>query len=209
MFRTARFVPATFAVAALLSAAACGSQSDSPAATATPSTAPAASTVQVRAAIPATAAHFTVTTSDATADHTFPADFYAGAFGCTAANHAPHLRWSGAPAAAKSFAVTMFDPDAPTGAGFWHWMNWDIPSTATDFTAGAAGVAGTNDAGAPGYLGPCPPAGDKPHNYQITVLALDTPTMGLPATSTPTVASFSMNSHIIGAAQLTLTAVRD
>ncbi|GAB3210933.1 YbhB/YbcL family Raf kinase inhibitor-like protein [Nocardia tengchongensis] len=202
MTRIARIVPATFAVAALLSAAACGS--DEPATeTATP-----VASVQVRPVVPASAAQFTVTTPDGTADHAFPADFYAGAFGCTAANHAPRLQWSGAPASAKSFAVTMFDPDAPTGAGFWHWVNWDIPSTATDFTTGAAGVAGTNDAGAPGYLGPCPPAGDRAHTYQISVLALDTPTLGLPPTATPAVASFSMGSHIIGVAHLSLTAQR-
>ncbi|MGW4530044.1 YbhB/YbcL family Raf kinase inhibitor-like protein [Nocardia sp. NPDC004340] len=203
MTRIARTVSATFAVAALLSAAACGNDGDS-----TPTTTNPAASVQVRPVVPASAAQFTVTTPDGTAEHAFPADFYAGAFGCTAANHAPRLQWSGAPAAAKSFAVTMFDPDAPTGAGFWHWLNWDIPATATDFTAGAAGVAGTNDAGAPGYLGPCPPAGDRPHTYQISVLALDTPSLGLPAATTPAVASFSMGSHIIGVAHLSLTAQR-
>ncbi|MEC3955580.1 YbhB/YbcL family Raf kinase inhibitor-like protein [Nocardia sp. CDC153] len=201
MNRTARIVSATAAVAALAGIAGCGSDKET-----TATTSPTPTSVQVRPVVPMSAASFTVTTPDAT--DTFPADFYAGTFGCTAANHAPHLQWSGAPAAAKSFAVTMFDPDAPTGAGFWHWMTWDIPSTATDFTAGSTGVAGTNDAGAPGYLGPCPPAGDKPHTYQISVLALDTPTLNLPATTTPTVASFSMGSHIIGVARLNLTARR-
>ncbi|GAB0105271.1 hypothetical protein JMUB6875_42490 [Nocardia sp. JMUB6875] len=203
MNRTARrIVSATFAVASLAGLAACGDDKDS--ATATTSASP--TSVQVRPVVPTNAAQFTVTTPDAT--DAFPADFYAGSFGCTAANHAPHLSWSGAPAAAKSFAVTMFDPDAPTGAGFWHWMNWDIPATATTFTADAAGVAGTNDAGIPGYLGPCPPTGDKPHHYRISVLALDTPSLGLPATTTPTVASFSMGAHIVGVAQLDLTAQR-
>ncbi|MVU79531.1 YbhB/YbcL family Raf kinase inhibitor-like protein [Nocardia sp. ET3-3] len=197
---TARIASSIFAVAALAGLTACGSDKDSTTTTSTPAS------VQVRPVVPATAARFTVTTADATTS--FPADFYAGSFGCTAANRAPHLAWTGAPAGAKSFAVTMFDPDAPTGAGFWHWMNWDIPSTAKDFTSGAAGVAGTNDAGVPGYLGPCPPAGDKPHHYEISVLALDTASMDLPAGTTPTVASFSMGSHIIGVAKLSLTAQR-
>ncbi|AYF73121.1 YbhB/YbcL family Raf kinase inhibitor-like protein [Nocardia yunnanensis] len=197
MNRTARIVSATFAVAALTGLTACGSDADTT--TRTPTS------IQVRPVVPATAASFTVT---ADAAGSFPADAYAGAFGCTAANHAPHLTWSGAPAAAKSFAVTMFDPDAPTGAGFWHWMSWDIPSTAMDFTAGTPGVAGATDAGTAGYLGPCPPAGDTAHHYRISVLALDTPTMGLPATTTPTVASFSMGAHIIGVAHLELTAQR-
>lgn len=207
MIRTARIVSAVFAVAALLSVAACGQDGDKGSAPAS-TTAAAAPSVQVRSNIPATATRFTVTSPDETSDHTFPADFYANGFGCTAADHAPHLRWSGAPAAAKSFAVTMFDPDAPSGAGFWHWMNWDIPSTATAFTAGAAGVAGFNDAGIPGYVGPCPPSGDGPHHYEISVLALDIPSLGLPATTTPTVAAFSMGSHIIGVAHLTLVAQR-
>ncbi|MGW4241810.1 YbhB/YbcL family Raf kinase inhibitor-like protein [Nocardia sp. NPDC004722] len=201
MNRTARITSVIFAVAALAGLTACGSEHDS----STAATSPAPTSVQVRPVVPARAATFTVT-ADAT--DTFPADFYAGAFGCTAANHAPRLAWTGAPAAAKSFAVTMFDPDAPTGAGFWHWMNWDIPATAKDFSAGTAGVAGANDAGVPGYLGPCPPAGDKPHHYEISVLALDAPSLDLPAATTPTVASFSMGSHIIGVAHLTLTAQR-
>ncbi|MTE12233.1 YbhB/YbcL family Raf kinase inhibitor-like protein [Nocardia aurantiaca] len=205
MHPIARIVSATLAVAALLSAAACGSGKDSPSATQTSNPAPS---VQVRAVVPASAAQFTVTTPDAASGRAFPADFYAGSFGCTAANHAPRLQWSGAPAGAKSFAVTMFDPDAPTAAGFWHWMNWDIPATTTDFTTGTAGVAGVNDAGVPGYLGPCPPTGDRPHTYQISVLALDIPTLDLPAATTPTVVSFSMGSHIIGVARTTLTARR-
>ncbi|WP_245568431.1 YbhB/YbcL family Raf kinase inhibitor-like protein [Nocardia concava] len=207
MNRTAarRIMITTFAATSLVGLVACGNDKDSATATTTATT-PASASVQVRPVVPANAAQFTVTTTDAT--DAFPADFYAGSFGCTAANRAPRLAWSGAPAAAKSFAVTMFDPDAPTGAGFWHWMNWDIPSTAKDFTAGAAGVAGANDAGVSGYLGPCPPAGDKPHHYRISVLALDTPSLDLPATTTPTVASFSMGAHIVGVAKLELTAQR-
>ncbi|WP_330183877.1 YbhB/YbcL family Raf kinase inhibitor-like protein [Nocardia sp. NBC_01503] len=156
---------------------------------------------------PASAARFTVTTPDLT-DSTFPADNFAGSFGCTAANHAPRVHRSGAPVAAKSFADTMFDPDAPTGSGFWHWMNWDIPSTATEFTDGTLAISGTNDAGARGYQGPCPPTGDKPHNYRITVLALDTPQLGLPASTPPAVAPFSMSGHVIGIGQVTATARR-
>lgn len=110
---------------------------------------------------PASAARFTVTTPDLT-DSTFPADNFAGSFGCTAANHAPRVHRSGAPVAAKSFADTMFDPDAPTGSGFWHWMNWDIPSTATEFTDGTLAISGTNDAGARGYQAPAHPLATSP-----------------------------------------------
>ncbi|WP_405133841.1 YbhB/YbcL family Raf kinase inhibitor-like protein [Nocardia sp. NBC_01388] len=208
MNRTARTLSITGATAGLLLAAACGNDTQSTPATTAAAPAHPADYVQVRSAVPAAAAQFTVTSPDGPSGGTFPADGFAAAFGCTAANHAPRLHWSGAPATAKSFAVTMFDPDAPSGAGFWHWMEWDIPATATDFTEGSPAVAGANDAGATGYVGPCPPSGDKAHNYQITVLALDTPSLGLPATTSPTVTSFSMNSHIIAYGRLTLTAQR-
>src|SRR6266567_2775664 len=95
-------------------------------------------------------------------------------FGCTGGNVSPALRWSGAPAGTKSFAVTMYDPDAPTGSGWWHWVVYNIPAAVTSLPAGAgdpgknllaAGATqGNTDFGAAGYGGPCPPPGDKPHH---------------------------------------------
>ncbi|MFB8008185.1 YbhB/YbcL family Raf kinase inhibitor-like protein [Nocardia sp. NPDC056000] len=202
MNNIARIASAAIVASGLLSVAACGS--DSEPATAAP---PTAAGVTVRSVAPAGAATFEVSSPDVK-DGTFGADNFAGAFGCTAANHSPRVRWSGAPANAKSFAVTMFDPDAPTGSGFWHWVNWDIAPTATEFGTGVTAVTGTNDAGAAEYLGPCPPSGDKAHNYRITVLALDVPKMDLPAATPPAVASFSMSSHVIGIGQLSVSAQR-
>lgn len=203
MNTTARIMSAAVVASGVLATAACGSDTGS----ASP-VAPAEAGINVRAVIPAGTPQFTVTSPDLSANGVFAPDSFAGVFGCTAADHAPRVRWSGAPAAAQSFAVTMFDPDAPTGSGIWHWMNWDIPSGATEFTEGGPGVAGINDVGTTGYMGPCPPVGDKVHNYRITVLALDVPNMELPASTTPEVASFSMGSHIIGAGLLTATAQR-
>src|SRR6266581_9614374 len=104
-------------------------------------------------------------------------------FGCTGSNVSPALSWSGAPAGAKSFAVTMYDPDAPTGSGWWHWVVFNIPPGTTSLPKGAgdpgknllaAGATqGNTDFGAAGYGGPCPPPGDKPHHYHITVYALN------------------------------------
>jgi Raf kinase inhibitor-like YbhB/YbcL family protein len=101
--------------------------------------------------------------------------------GCTGSNTSPALRWSGAPAGTKSFAITAYDPDAPTGSGWWHWVVYNIPASATQLAAGAgdpkktllpAGATqGNTDFGAPGYGGPCPPAGDKPHHYHFTLRA--------------------------------------
>ncbi|MGV9413766.1 YbhB/YbcL family Raf kinase inhibitor-like protein [Nocardia sp. NPDC003693] len=198
MKNTARIMSAAVVASTALATAACGSDTE-----------PAPATgVTVRDVIPSDAARFTVTSPDIGSGNTFGPDNFAAAFGCTAANKVPTIRWSGAPAAAKSFAVTMFDTDAPTGSGFWHWMAWDIGSGAVEFKQGDAAVQGVNDAGAAGYLGPCPPAGDRAHTYRITVLALDTAQLGVPESTPPTVASFSMGGHIIGAGQMTVTAQR-
>ncbi|MBO1414244.1 YbhB/YbcL family Raf kinase inhibitor-like protein [Streptomyces sp. FH025] len=166
--------------------------------------------VDVRAGVPDAAARFTVTSPDLRNGGRFPAGAWANAFGCSGGNRQVRLAWHGAPADTRSYAVTMFDPDAPTGAGFWHWTTWDIPATTTglDTTPPPGTVTGTNDAGATGYLGPCPGAGDITHRYQITVYALDTPTLGLPATTPPTVTAFTMSSHVIGYARLTADARR-
>ncbi len=102
-------------------------------------------------------------------------------FGCTGNNVSPALSWSGAPAATKSFAVTVYDPDAPTGSGFWHWVVFNVPASVTSFPKGAGdtkkkllpkgAIQSRTDFGSDGYGGPCPPSGDKPHHYQITVFA--------------------------------------
>ena len=113
------------------------------------------------------------------ADHILSADF---GFGCAGGNKSPHLAWSGAPAGTKSFAVTCFDPDAPTGSGFWHWLVVNIPADVTELALDAGnrnapklpkGALQTRtDFGAPGYGGPCPPPGDHPHRYLFTVFAV-------------------------------------
>ena len=113
------------------------------------------------------------------ADHVLSADF---GFGCAGGNRSPHLAWSGAPAGTKSFAVTCFDPDAPTGSGFWHWLVVNIPANVTELALDAGspkapklpgGALQTRtDFGAPGYGGPCPPQGDHPHRYLFTVFAV-------------------------------------
>jgi len=104
-------------------------------------------------------------------------------FGCTGSNVSPALSWSGAPSGTKSFAVSMYDPDAPTGSGWWHWVVFNIPPSTTSLPKGAGDVKkkltpkgaiqSRTDFGRDGYGGPCPPAGDKPHRYQITVFAVD------------------------------------
>ena len=104
-------------------------------------------------------------------------------FGCTGGNISPSLSWSGAPSGTKSFAVSIYDPAAPTGSGWWHWVVYNIPPSATSLPKGAGdmkkklmpkeAIQSRTDFGTAGYGGPCPPTGDKPHRYQITVFAVD------------------------------------
>jgi Raf kinase inhibitor-like YbhB/YbcL family protein len=128
--------------------------------------------------------------------------------GCTGKNLSPELRWSGAPAATKSFAVTVYDPDAPTGSGWWHWTVYNIPPTAKALPAGASAarglpagtVEGVTDFGKPGYGGACPPKGDKPHRYFFTVYALNVPKIDVPATASAANVGFNVRAHAIAKA---------
>ena len=136
-------------------------------------------TVLFAAAPFANAASFKLTSTDVQAGKTIGDDFIFNSFGCSGKNLSPELKWTGAPADTKSFAITVYDPDAPTGSGFWHWVAFNIPASTTEIAqnASATGMpAGTiqsrTDFGRPGYGGPCPPAGDKPHRYIFTVYAL-------------------------------------
>lgn len=135
-------------------------------------------------------------------------------FGCTGGNVSPALSWSGAPAGTKSFAVSMYDPDAPTGSGWWHWVVFNIPPSTTSLPTGAGEVKkllpngalqGRNDFGAEGYGGPCPPPGDKPHHYQITVYALDVDKLrqARNAAASAALVGADLRSHTLAKATLT------
>ncbi len=132
-------------------------------------------------------------------------------FGCTGGNQSPDLEWSGAPAGTQAFAVTMYDPDAPTGSGWWHWVAFNLPGDTTALPAGASGkampagsVESRTDFGIPGYGGACPPVGDAPHHYKVTVYALPTP-LPLDANASGAMVGFMLRSSALDSATITAT----
>jgi Raf kinase inhibitor-like YbhB/YbcL family protein len=141
------------------------------------------------------------------------ADYYASIFGCSGKSLSPELEWSGAPKDTKSFALTFYDKDAPTGSGFWHYVLYNIPSTTTKFASGdltnakipAGSVEGNTDVGKPGYFGPCPPVGRK-HHYIYTVYALKTEKMDIPAGATAAYVGFNTWMNTLDKATLEVTA---
>jgi Raf kinase inhibitor-like YbhB/YbcL family protein len=135
-------------------------------------------------------------------------------FGCRGSNLSPALAWTNAPAGTKSFAVSVHDPDAPTGgAGFWHWIVVDLPASASGLSQGSGAADGralpaparqlASDFGTLGWGGPCPPAGDKPHHYVFTVYALSVEKLDLPARASPALAASSADRHSLARASFT------
>jgi Raf kinase inhibitor-like YbhB/YbcL family protein len=136
------------------------------------------------------------------------ADQYLNSFGCTGKNERPVLTWSGAPEGTRSFAVTFYDQDAPTGSGFWHWVVFDIPVGITSLADGPIpeGARESNtDFGVPGYFGPCPPIGRR-HRYTFYVHALDTEQLEVPENATGALAGFFIHRHTLAKISFTVIA---
>jgi Raf kinase inhibitor-like YbhB/YbcL family protein len=143
------------------------------------------------------------------AAHILSADF---GFGCAGGNQSPHLAWSGAPGGTKSFAITCYDPDAPTGSGFWHWLVVNIPANVTELPLDAgnpksprlpSGALQTRtDFGAPGYGGPCPPQGDHPHRYLFTVFAVGVDKLPVAADTSAAVVGFQLHFNTLAKAAI-------
>lgn len=130
----------------------------------------------------------------------------ASASNCGGENRSPALKWSGVPKEAKSLVLTVFDPDAPTGSGFWHWVVFNIPTDLQGLEAGATlpsdAVTLANDGGTKAYTGACPPSGDKKHRYIFTLYAIDSKLDLTPETS-PAVLGFNLNGKILDSASTT------
>lgn len=159
---------------------------------------------------PGFAQTFTLTSSDLGGQATIQQVF--NGFGCTGGNKSPHLSWSNAPDGTKSFALTMYDPDAPTGSGWWHWVVFDIPAEVKSLPSGAGSLDGKGmpqfaiqsltDFGATGYGGPCPPPGHGPHQYIVTIYALKTDKLGLDERAGAAMVGFNLNQHTLAKASL-------
>ena len=155
----------------------------------------------------ATAGNFTLTSTDLGGQLSKMQEF--NAFGCNGQNVSPELSWKEAPKGTKSFALTIYDPDAPTGSGWWHWVVVNIPATVTKLASDASGktmpkgaLEVMNDYGTVGFGGACPPKGDKPHRYVITVYALDVEKLDLKADTNTPVAGFMINAHTLEKASI-------
>lgn len=124
-------------------------------------------------------------------------------------DRSPQLSWSGFPDETKSFAVTILDPDAPTGSGFWHWAAFNLPASTTSLPSGAAenglpdgALQLANDAGFRGFVGAAPPSGHGVHHYHVVIHALDVEKLDIPAEASPAYLGFNLFSHAIGRARL-------
>ena len=150
---------------------------------------------------------FTLTSNDLTDGGALP-DTQVQAMG----NTSPHLKWSGAPEGTKSYAVTCFDPDAPTGSGFWHWTAANIPADVTELPTGASSrgmpagaVQGRTDFGESGFGGAAPPPGHGPHRYIFTVFAVDTDRLEVTPDNSGAVFGFNLHFHTLAKASITAT----
>lgn len=135
-----------------------------------------------------------------------------GIMGAGGEDRSPHIAWSGFPPQTQSFAVTVFDPDAPTASGFWHWAVADIPASTTELPSGAGAPGGSGlpagaimlagDAGVRQYVGAAPPPGHGPHRYFTVIHAVDVPSLGLPDDARPAILGFNLFSHTLARAML-------
>jgi Raf kinase inhibitor-like YbhB/YbcL family protein len=158
---------------------------------------------------------FRVDSTDLPAGKPIAERHVANAFGCQGPNESPALKWSGAPAGTRSFAVTMYDTYRPPASGWWHWIVYDLPATVTELPhgAGTPGTArlppgarqGLPDGEAPErhYYGPCPDKGDPPHDYVITVYALSVDHLDVPDTATAAHIAYVIESKTLARASIT------
>lgn len=166
----------------------------------------------------ASAGGFSLESADLKSNGLIPDKHALKGFGCEGGNVSPVLTWKNAPQGTKSFAVTAYDPDAPTGSGWWHWVVFNLPADTTSLPQGAGNpaagklpngaVQGRTDFGAPGWGGPCPPKGDKPHRFIFTVHALKTEKLDVGADASAAMVGFMLKMNTLATAKLTTKSSR-
>ena len=156
--------------------------------------------------------NFALTSTDFNPEQSVAAKHIFNGFGCNGGNESPELKWENAPKDTKSFVLTIYDPDAPTGSGWWHWVVYNIPANVAHLPANigdgaklpAGAVQGLNDYSTKKYGGPCPPKGDKPHRYIVTLTALSIEKLDIPENASPALIGFMTNANSLGKATLTV-----
>ena len=164
----------------------------------------------------ATVPSFTLSSTQAPDGAEVPERQRSAAFGVPGGiDESPELTWEGFPSETEGFAVTMFDPDAPTASGFWHWAVLNVPTSTTSLPVNAGAkdapqlpdgaVTLRNDAGYEGFVGAGPPPGHGPHRYVFAVHALDVDSVDVPPGAPPAFGMFNLFGHVIARAELTWT----
>ncbi|MDC5851318.1 YbhB/YbcL family Raf kinase inhibitor-like protein [Vibrio europaeus] len=156
---------------------------------------------------------FELTSDDIREGHPMDKTFEFQGWGCDGGNLSPQLTWKGPPPGTKSFAISVYDPDAPTGSGFWHWLAFNIPASVHTLPRGAdikklGGTESRIDFGTAGFGGACPPVADGMHRYQFTVWALPTAKLELDEQTPAAVVGFTLNSMALDKVTLTATYTR-
>jgi len=158
------------------------------------------------------AAEFTLTSPDIQSGiHMQKAQEFAG-FGCKGGNISPQLNWVNPPKGTKSFAITAYDPDAPTGSGWWHWQVINIPVATTEFKRGSGNINEEmapksalqieNDYGFQGFGGACPPKGDQAHRYKFTVYALSVKHIDLKSNASGAITGYMIKSNTLASSTI-------
>ena len=165
------------------------------------------------------AAEFTLSSDDVSSGELMAKSQEFNGFGCSGGDQSPHLAWNHAPEGTKSFAITVYDPDAPTGSGWWHWQLVNIPSDVTELASGAGNADGTeapagsvhvaNDYGGKSFGGACPPQGHGVHRYRFTVHALSVETLDLPENASGALAGYMINANALGTSTIEALYQRD
>jgi hypothetical protein len=155
---------------------------------------------------------FTLSSTDIAPGKPYPVENMLNTFGCTGGNKSPQLSWRGAPPGTKSFVLTMYDLDAPTGSGWWHWVVYNLPASTSTLPAAigqggglpAGAVQARGDGGSASYGGPCPPQGVPAHRYVFTVHALKVDKLPVPPDASPALVGFMTTMNRIGQSSFTV-----